>query len=79
MSLTRTTTVHPPLLNVADARQMTGSAYMNRKEAAAHMCVSEKYLATHLHDGPKRLKVGSKVIYRLSDLENFMRQREVHS
>ncbi|MDQ0663392.1 hypothetical protein QFZ35_001890 [Arthrobacter ulcerisalmonis] len=41
------------------------------------MGVSEKYLATHLRDGPKRMRVGSKVLYRLSDVETYMRQMEV--
>lgn len=75
---TTTTTTSFPHVNVADARQITGSAYVNRKEAAAFMCVSEKYLATHLHDGPKRLQLGRKVVYRLSDIENFMHQMEVN-
>lgn len=67
-----------PLLTVTEARQITGSAYLDRKEAAAFMCVSEKYLATHLHDGPKRLQLGRKVVYRLSDIEKFMHQMEVN-
>ncbi|UYY80748.1 hypothetical protein OIT41_15735 [Arthrobacter sp. YA7-1] len=41
------------------------------------MSVSEKFLATHLHDGPKRIRLGTKVVYRLSDVENWMRQQEV--
>ena len=77
MPTTRITRTRP-LLTVADARQTTGSTYMDRKEAAAFMCVSEKYLATHLHDGPKRLQLGRKVVYRLSDIENFMHQMEVN-
>ncbi|MCW3768779.1 hypothetical protein OCL88_20095 [Paenarthrobacter sp. PAE-2] len=64
-------------LSMAEAQQLTGSVYISRREAAAYMCVSEKYLATHLHDGPKRLRVGSKVVYRLADIENYMRQMEV--
>lgn len=72
------TTSPTSLLTLQDARHLTGSAYINRKEAAAFMCVSEKYLATHLHDGPKRLRLGSKVVYRLSDIENFMHQMEVN-
>ena len=64
-------------LSMAEVRQMTGSTYVSRREAAAIMCVSEKYLATHLHDGPKRLRLGSKVVYRLADIESYMRQMEV--
>ncbi|MFC0483887.1 helix-turn-helix transcriptional regulator [Pseudarthrobacter scleromae] len=50
---------------------------MNRRETAAFMGVSEKFLATHLLDGPKRLKVGTKVLYRLSDVEDWMKHQEV--
>jgi hypothetical protein len=64
-------------LSVAEMRKLTGSVYLNRKEAAVFMGVSEKYLATHLRDGPKRIRVGGKVLYRLSDVENYMRQMEV--
>lgn len=41
------------------------------------MGMSEKYLASHLSDGPRRLRVGSRIRYRLSDVENWMRQQEV--
>lgn len=64
-------------ITAASARKLSGSNYLDRKEAAAYMAVSEKYLATHLHDGPKRMRLGSKVIYNLSDVENYMRQMEV--
>ncbi|WP_176156821.1 hypothetical protein [Arthrobacter sp. P2b] len=50
---------------------------MNRRTTAAFMGVSEKFLATHLVDGPKRLRVGSKIVYRLSDVEDWMRQQEM--
>jgi predicted DNA-binding transcriptional regulator AlpA len=65
------------MLTVAQARDITGSIYLNRREAAQFMGVSEKFLATHLSDGPKRLRVGSRTIYRLSDIEDWMRQQEV--
>lgn len=64
-------------ITAAEARELTGSVYINRKEAAEFMGVSEKFLATHLRDGPTRLLVGSKVIYRLRDIENWMKQQEV--
>lgn len=50
--------------------------YINRRDAAAYLCVSEKFLASHLHDGPKRILVGSRVVYRVSDLDAWMTQRE---
>lgn len=59
------------------AREITSAVYLSRRDAALYMCVSEKFLATHLHDGPLRLRLGSKVVYRLSDIEDWMRQQEV--
>lgn len=75
--MSNNTTYPAPGLSVAEAREHTGSLYLDRRKTALFMGVSEKYLATHLHDGPKRMRVGSKVIYRLSDVENYMRQMEV--
>ena len=62
---------------VEKAQQISQSLYMDRRTTATFMGVSEKFLATHLTDGPKRLRVGSKVMYRLSDVENWMRQQEI--
>lgn len=70
---------HPSLLDAASAREVTQSLYMNRQVTAEYMGVSEKFLATHLRDGPKRLRVGTKVLYRLTDVETWMRQQEVTS
>lgn len=66
--------VSKPTLPAED--QGPNRAYVNRRDAAAYMCVSEKFLASHLHDGPKRILVGSRVVYRLSDLDDWMTQRE---
>lgn len=66
-----------PLDTVEKAREITASLYMDRRATARFMSVSEKFLATHLHDGPKRIRLGTKVVYRLSDVENWMRQQEV--
>lgn len=65
------------LTSVQQAREITKSHYMNRRATAEYMGISEKFLATHLNDGPKRLKVGAKVLYRLGDVEDWMRQQEV--
>lgn len=64
-------------ITVERARDITNSHYMDRRTAAQYMSISEKFLATHLNDGPKRIRVGSKAIYRLSDVEAWMRQQEV--
>lgn len=64
-------------LSVSEVRKLTGSVYLNRRETATFMGVSEKYLATHLRDGPTRMRVGSRVLYRVSDVESYMRQMEV--
>ena len=65
------------LATVEKARELTESLYMDRRTTAQYMSVSEKFLASHLLDGPKRLRLGSKIVYRLSDVENWMRQQEV--
>lgn len=62
---------------VTQAREVTSSIYLDRREASQYMCVSAQFLATHLVDGPKRLRLGSKIVYRLSDIEDWMRQQEV--
>ncbi len=59
------------------AQQISQSLYMDRRTTAAFMGMSEKFLATHLTDGPKRLRVGSKIVYRLSDVEEWMRHQEI--
>lgn len=64
-------------MTAAEARELTGSVYLDRVQTAEYMGVSEKWLATHRFTGPLMLKVGSKVLYRLKDIENFMRQQEI--
>jgi hypothetical protein len=65
-------------VTAAEARELTGNVYLDRKEAAEYMGVSEKWLATHRgYDGPLMLKVGSKAIYRLKDIESYMKQQEM--
>ncbi|NWL27960.1 hypothetical protein DM794_12930 [Paenarthrobacter ureafaciens] len=68
---------HNNVVTVDKAWELTQSAYMDRRTTAQFMGVSEKFLATHLSDGPKRLRVGSKILYRLSDVEVWMKQQEV--
>lgn len=68
----------PNSLSTLDqARAITQSHYMDRRTTALYMGMSEKFLEKHLVDGPKRLKVGTRVIYRLRDVEEWMRQQEV--
>jgi predicted DNA-binding transcriptional regulator AlpA len=60
------------------AREITGSIYLSRREASLYLGTSEKFLATHLVDGPRRIRIASnRTRYRLSDLETWMSQREV--
>ena len=68
-------TIHNAI--VEKAQQITQSVYMDRRTTAKYMGVSEKFPATHLTDGPKRLRVGSKIVYRLADVEEWMRQQEI--
>lgn len=64
-------------ITAAEARELTGNVYLDRVQAAEYMGISEKWLATHRFDGPTMLKVGSKVLYRLKDIESYMKQQEV--
>jgi hypothetical protein len=64
-------------ITAAEARELTGNVYLDRVETAAYMGISEKWLATHRFDGPTMLKVGNKALYRLKDIENYMRQQEM--
>ncbi|MGF6833279.1 hypothetical protein QF015_001448 [Paenarthrobacter sp. TE4293] len=68
---------HSTVVTVDRAWELTQSAYMDRRTTAQFMGVSEKFLATHLTDGPKHLRVGSKILYRLSDVERWMQHQEV--
>lgn len=65
------------LASIDKAWEVTQSMYLDRRTTAQFMGVSEKFLATHLLDGPKRLRVGSRILYRLSDVEHWMRQQEI--
>lgn len=69
-------TVSKPI-SIEQTRDITSSVYLTRREAAHHMNISEKFLATHRSDGPKFIRVGSMVRYRLADIEAWMRQQEV--
>lgn len=65
------------VITAAAAREITGNVYLTRRECAQYMGVSEKFLATHLTDGPPRRLVGSKVIYLLSDVDRWMNHQVV--
>lgn len=71
--------MNPHMTAIAEDQKLEAKhpAYMSRRDAARHMAVSEKFLATHLVDGPKYLRLGSMVRYRLTDIEAWMHQQEV--
>ena len=60
-------------LHVAETEPMSAYA-MSTADAAAFVGLSVKTLANMRSDGtgPKYLKVGSKVLYRVSDLEDWI-------
>lgn len=62
-------------VDAATAREITGSVYLSRKETAVYMGISEKWLATNWRTGPRFQKIGNKTTYRLSDIENFIKQQ----
>ncbi|MEC3853738.1 hypothetical protein [Paenarthrobacter ureafaciens] len=51
--------------SVDQAWELSQSVYMDRQTTAQFMSVTEKFLADHLADGPKRLRVGSMILHRL--------------
>lgn len=59
------------------AQQIARSLNMDGRTTAAFMGMSEKLLATYVNGGPKSLRVGSKIVYGLSDVQEWMRQPEI--
>ncbi|MDR6988957.1 hypothetical protein J2Y66_003465 [Paenarthrobacter nitroguajacolicus] len=68
---------HSTVVTDDKAQGLTQLTYIDRRTTAQFMGVNEKFLATRLTDGPKRLRVGSKILYRLPDVETCMKQQEV--
>lgn len=64
-------------ITAAEARALTGSVYMDRKETAEYLGISPRWLANNVRTGPPHAKVGALVLYRLSDVERWMKQQEV--
>lgn len=64
-------------ITAAEARKLTQSVYMSREETAKYLGVSAKTLAQHLHSGPTHYKFFSRVLYKLSDVEDWARQQKV--
>jgi hypothetical protein len=64
-------------MTAAEAQKLTKSVYMDREETAKYLGVSAKTLAQHLHSGPPYYKFFSRVLYKLSDVENWARQQKV--
>jgi predicted DNA-binding transcriptional regulator AlpA len=64
-------------ITAAEARALTGSVYLDREAAAEYMGISARWLANNRHTGPRYLKVGNQVLYKLSEIESYMKQQEV--
>jgi hypothetical protein len=64
-------------ITAAEARELTKSVYMSREETATYLGVSAKTLAQHLSSGPPHYKFFSRVLYKLSDVENWAKQQKV--
>lgn len=57
------------------------SALLRQREAAAQLCLSERTLERYrvTGQGPKFIKAGRRVLYRQSDLEEWVNSRLVGS
>lgn len=53
------------------------SPYMTRKQAAAYLNVTEKWLAENKASGPRFYKFGSRCRYLRDDVLNWARQQRV--
>lgn len=63
--------------NESDYHEVEPEFY-SRKQAAAYLGVSEKWLAqTGMKIGPPRYKFGGMIRYRKTDLDNWARQQRV--
>lgn len=70
------TTIAPPI-DAVTAREITGTIWLTRAEAAKYLGLAAKTLAQHLHDGPRYYKFFGTVRYKLADLDNWARQQAV--
>ena len=64
-----------PGISAAEARDITGSVFLTRKEAAVYLNIGERTLANHVHDGPKFYRLFGAVRYRLDDLDHWAMQQ----
>lgn len=60
-----------------EARDLTGNIFMNREETAKYLGVSEKTLAGNRGTFASFYKFGGRVLYKLSDVEDWARQQKV--
>jgi hypothetical protein len=63
-------------MTAAEAQKLTKSVYLTREEAAKYLGLSSKTLAQNKHTGPDYYKFFGRVLYKLSDLENWARQQK---
>jgi predicted DNA-binding transcriptional regulator AlpA len=67
------------------ARELAGTALRDRLmtvvETAAYLRVSKSYLdkARLSGDGPRFIKIGRKIVYRVIDVDDWLQQRQFHS
>lgn len=64
-------------VTAAEARELTGSVYLDREAAGEYMGISPRWLANNCHTGPTYIRVGAQVLYKLSDIESYMKAHEV--
>lgn len=60
-----------------EAQDLTGNIFMNRDETAKYLGVKSQTLANNTYNGPSHYKFGGRVLYKLSDVEDWARQQKV--
>lgn len=64
-------------IDAPTAREVSGTHWLNRKEAARYLGIGYQTLCNHRADGPKHSKFFGSVRYRLVDLDAWARQQVV--
>jgi excisionase family DNA binding protein len=57
-------------------REITGSLYLTRHEAARYLNLPRRWLANNTKSGPRYVKVGGLVRYSVEALDSFMTAHE---
>lgn len=63
-------------VTAADARELTGSVYLTREQAAKILGIEARTLRGNKYTGPPWHKFFSRVMYELSDVEEWAKREK---